>query len=262
MSGLPDFPTEDVWILLKSAFMAADAQGRQCVSSAEARSPSEFWPSCTRTTTVDVLVNDGSLEEKIRGALDARKQQSQQDRVDFLRYANFQRHVLHWNVKMVVTRILDSVHLIGYQLILYRVTEEIGGARTAYYYNLLLRQKLAKERQNGSASVHGFLMHLGRRILGVAKAKVENSATCGLVVIWQRWLWFAICPPAAKNGQEAQKPGAGKSSNGAWLSNQWSKRGATSRSPNGSTKTSNRRKMFGVVEKFFKSGDKWSSRSW
>ena len=38
-------------------------------------------------------------------------------------------------------------------------------------------------------------------------------------------------PPAAKNGKEAQKPGAGKSSNGAWSSNQWSERGAGSRSP-------------------------------
>ena len=77
LSGLPDFPIEDVMILLKSAFMAAHAQGRQCVSSAEVRSPSEFRPSCTRTPTIDVLVNDGSLEEKIRGALDARKQRSQ-----------------------------------------------------------------------------------------------------------------------------------------------------------------------------------------
>ena len=192
LSGLPDFPTEDVMVFLKLAFMAAHAQGRQCVSSAKARSPSEFRPSWTRTPTIDVLVNDGSLEEKIRGALDARKQRSQQDRVDLLSYANFLRHVLHWNVKMVVTKILDPVHLIGYQLILYQVTGEIGEACTAYYYNLLLRQKLAKELENGSASVHGFLMHLGRDILGVAKVKVENGATCGLAVIWRRWLWFAI----------------------------------------------------------------------
>ena len=131
-------------ILLKSASMAAHAQERQCVSSAEARSPSEFRPSLTRTPMIDVLVYDGSLEEKIRGALDARKQRSQQDRVDFLSYANFQGHVLHWGVKMVVTKILDPVHLIGYQLILSRVAEEIGGARTAYYYNLLCARSYRK----------------------------------------------------------------------------------------------------------------------
>ena len=205
LSGLPDFPTEDVMIFLKSASMAAHAQGRQCVSSAEARSPSEFRPSWTRTPTIDVLVNDGSLEEKIRGALDARKQRSQQDRVDFLSYANFQGHVLHWGVKMVVTKILDPVHLIEYQLILSRVAEEIGGARTAYYYNLLLRKKLAKELENGSASVHRFLMHLDRDILGVAKAKVENSATCGLAVIWRRWLWFAILSASSEEWQGSTK---------------------------------------------------------
>ena len=205
LSGLPDFPTEDVMILLKSASMAAHAQGRQCVSSAEARSPSEFKPSWTHTPTIDVLVNDGSLEEKIRGALDARKQRSQQDRVDFLSYANFQGHVLHWDVKMVVTKILDLVHLIGYQLILSRVADEIGGARTAYYYNLLLRQKLAKELEHGSASVHGFLIHLDRDILGVAKAKIESSATCGLAVIWRRWLWFAIWSTNSEGWQGSTK---------------------------------------------------------
>ena len=93
--------------------MAAHAQGRQGVGSVEARSPGEVRPSWTRTPTIDVLVGDGSLEEKIRGALDARKQRSRQDRVVFLSYANFQSHVLHWSVKMVVTKILDPVHLIG-----------------------------------------------------------------------------------------------------------------------------------------------------
>ena len=77
---------------------------------------------------------------------------------------------------MVVTKVFDPVHLIGYQLILSRVAEEFGGARTAYYYDLLLRQKLAKQLENGAASVNNFLMHLDRDILGDAKAKVGSSA--------------------------------------------------------------------------------------
>ena len=205
LSGLPDFPTEDAMIRLESASMAAHAQGRQYVSSAEARSPSEFRPSWTRTPTIDVLVGNGSLEENIRGALDARKQRSQQDRVDYLSYANFQGHVLDWGVKMVVTKILDPVHLIGFQLFLSRVAEEFGGARTAYYYNLLLRQKLAKELENGAASVHGFLMHLDRDILGDAKANVESSAKCGLAVIWRRSLWFAIWSTSSEEWQGSTK---------------------------------------------------------
>ena len=46
---------------------------------------------------------------------------------------------------MIITKVMDPAHLIGYQLVLTRVAEECGGARTAYYYDLLLRQKLAKE---------------------------------------------------------------------------------------------------------------------
>ena len=112
--------------------------------------------------------------------------------VDYLSYANFQGHVLDWGVKMIITKVMDPVHLIGYQLILTRVAEECGGARTAYYYDLLLRQKLAKELENGAASVHGFLLNLDRDILGDAKAKVENSAKNGRAAVWQRWPWLAV----------------------------------------------------------------------
>ena len=69
-------------IRLESASKAAHAQGRQYVGSAEGEDLQvNFRPSWTRTPKLDVLVGDGSLEEKIRGALDVRKQRSQQDRV-------------------------------------------------------------------------------------------------------------------------------------------------------------------------------------
>ena len=97
------------------------------------------------------------------------------------------------------------VHLIGYKLILSRVAEEFGGARTAYYYDLLLRQKLAKELGNGAASVHGFLMHFDRDVLGHAKAKVESIAKSGLAVIWRRWLWFAIWSTSSEEWQGSTK---------------------------------------------------------
>ena len=249
LSGLPDFPTADAMIRLKSASMAAHAQGRQYVSSAEARSPSEFRPSWTRTPAIDVLVGNGSLEENIHGALDARKQRSQQDRVDYLSYANFQGHVLDWGVKMVVTKVLDPVHLIGYQLILSRVAEEFGGASTAYYYDLLLRQKLAKELENGAVSVHGFLMHLNRDILDDAKANVESSAKCGRTVIWRKCYGLQSGPPAAKNGKEAQKSGAGKSSNGACHQISGANVVPVHARRDDPTTTSNRRKMFGIKKK-------------
>ena len=79
-SGLPDLPSEDAMIRLESASKAAQAQGRQYVGSAEGEDLQvNFRPPWTRTPKLDVLVGSGSLENKIRDALDARKQRSQQD---------------------------------------------------------------------------------------------------------------------------------------------------------------------------------------
>ena len=79
LSGLPDLPSEDAMIRLESASKAAHAQGRQYVGSAEGEDLQvNFRPSWTRTPKLDVLVGNGSLEDKIRDALDARKQRSQQ----------------------------------------------------------------------------------------------------------------------------------------------------------------------------------------
>ena len=219
-----------------------------------------FRPSWTRTPKLDVLVGNGSLEEKIRDALDARKQRSQQDRVDYLSYANFQGHVLDWGVKMVIPKVMDPVHLIGYQLVLTRVAEECGGARTAYYYDLLLRQKLAKELENGAASVHGFLLNLDRDILGDAKAKVESSAKLAGRLSGKGGHSLQSSPPA-KGNKAAGKPDAGKSSEVAWSSVQWSGRGASSRSPRRSEKDGKQRKD-GWGSKNSKSNNAWSSKRW
>ena len=219
LSGLPDLPSEDAMIRLESASKAAQAQGRQYVGSAEGEDLQvNFRPSWTRTPKLDVVVGNGSLEDKIRDALDARKQRSQQDRVDYLSYANFQGHVLDWGVKMVITKVMDPVHLIGYQLVLTRVAEECGGARTAYYYDLLLRQKLAKELENGAASVHGFLLHLDRDILGDAKEKVESSARIAGRLPGKGGHGSHSNPPAAKSNKASGKPDVGRSSEVAWSS--------------------------------------------
>ena len=262
LTGLPDLPSEDAMIRLESASKAAQAQGRQYVGSAEGEDLQvNFRPSWTRTPKLDVLVGNGSLEDKIRDALDARKQRSQQDRVDYLSYANFQGHVLDWGVKMIITKVMDPAHLIGYQLVLTRVAEECGGARTAYYYDLLLRQKLAKELENGAASVHGFLLHLDRDILGDAKEKVESSAKIAGRLSGKGGHGSHSNPPAAKSNKASGKPDAGRSSEVAWSSIQWSGRGASSRSPRRSDKD-NKQKKDGWGSKTSKSYIAWSSRRW
>ena len=261
LSGLPDLPTEDAMIRLETASKAAQAQGRQYVGSAEGEDLQvNFRPPWTRTPKLDVLMGNGSLEDKIRDALDARKQRSQQDRVDYLSYANFQGHVLDWGVKMVITKVMDPAHLIGYQLVLTRVAEECGGARTAYYYDLLLRQKLARELENGAASAHGFLLHLDRDVLGDAKEKVESTARQtgksgkgGHV--------SNSSPPATKSNQASEKPDTRRSSEVGWSSRQWNGRGARSRSPRRYDKD-NKQKKDGWGSKTSKSYMEWSSKRW
>ena len=112
--------------------------------------------------------------------------------------------MLDWGVKMVITKVMDPVHLIGYQLVLTRVAEECGGERTAYYYDLLLRQKLAKELENGAASVHGFLLNLDRDILGDAKAKVESGAKLAGRLYGKSGHSLQSNPPA-KSKQDSRK---------------------------------------------------------
>ena len=96
LSGLPDLPSEGLMIRLKSASEAAHAQGRQYVGSAEGEDIQvNFGPSWTRTPKLSVLMNNGTLrrkgkKKKKRDALDV--QGGQQDRVDYLSYANFQDH--------------------------------------------------------------------------------------------------------------------------------------------------------------------------
>ena len=59
---------------------------------------------------------------------------------------------------------MDPVHLFGYQLVLTRVAEECGGARTAYYYDLLMPQNW---RKNLRMELHLCMV--------MPKAKVESS---------------------------------------------------------------------------------------
>ena len=141
-----------------------------------------------------------------------------------------------------------------------RVAEECGGARTAYYCDLLLRQKLAKELENGAASVHGFLLNLDRDILGDAKAKVESSAKLAGRLSGKGGHSLQSTPPA-KSNKAAGKPDAGKSSEVAWSSVQWSGRGASSRSPRRSEKGGRQRKD-GWGSKNSKSNNARSSKRW
>ena len=77
--------------------------------------------------------------------------------------------------------------------------------------------ELAKELENGAASVHGFLLNLDRDILGDAKAKVESGAKLAGRLSGKSGHSLQSSPPA-KSNKAAGKPDAGKSSEVAWSS--------------------------------------------
>ena len=109
--------------------------------------------------------------------------------------------------------------------------------------------------------MHGFLLHLDRDILGDAKEKVESSARIAGRLPGKGGHGSHSDPPAAKSNKASGKPDAGRSSEVAWSSSQWSGRGARSRSPRRSDKD-NKQKKDGWGSKTSKSYFAWSSRRW
>ncbi len=68
------------------------------------------------------------------------------DRVDFVSYADFQAHLLEWGMRCILTKAFEPVVLMGYQWQLCRIAAEHGGCRTAYFYDVAVRQKARGRR--------------------------------------------------------------------------------------------------------------------
>ena len=83
--GLADFtvealPSEDAFIRLESAGKAARDQGRMYVGAVDGEDLlANFRPRWSKTPKLDVLVGEGTLEEKMRASLEARKARAIQD---------------------------------------------------------------------------------------------------------------------------------------------------------------------------------------
>ena len=91
--GLNNFPsellpTEEALIKFESLSKSARDKGRKFVGSSEGEDLQlHFRPTWTRTPSIDVLVGDGTLEDRIKGAFAARKARAEKERVDFAGYA-------------------------------------------------------------------------------------------------------------------------------------------------------------------------------
>ncbi|CAK0823085.1 unnamed protein product [Prorocentrum cordatum] len=169
-------PSEEAMIRLEKASKVARDQGRLYIGSAEGEDLQvSFRPPWSRTPKIDVTVGDGSFEEKLRSAVEAKKTRSLEDRTTFVGFATFYGHILDWGVKMVFTKAITSTQLLAYQIVLTRVAEEYGGFRVCTHYDLLLRQKLARELERDERSqIETLLCTLDRDVLADAKNSAEK----------------------------------------------------------------------------------------
>ncbi|CAK0881890.1 unnamed protein product [Prorocentrum cordatum] len=143
--------------------------------------PKDMMPSeeamirLEKASKIDVTVGDGSFEEKLRSAVEAKKTRSLEDRTTFVGFATFYGHILDWGVKMVLTKAITSTQLLAYQIVLTRVAEECGGFRVCTHCDLLLRQKLARELERDERSqIEALLCTLDRDVLADAKNSAEK----------------------------------------------------------------------------------------
>ena len=83
---------------------------------------------------------------------------------------------MDWGLKMAILQVIEPMQLLAYQYLLVWVAEEWGGVRTAYHYDLLMRQEMAKALERGEADLTKYLTKLDRDVLGDAKRKVDIKA--------------------------------------------------------------------------------------
>ena len=180
LTNLPEEakPSEEALLRVEALARVARNEGRKWIGSAEGEDLQvNFRPSWTRTPALEAFVGSGSIDEKAREFGAAKKSRALHDRVDFMSFANFMGHLLDWGLKMIITKALTPVDVLSYQLILCRVSEEFGGVRTAFYYDILQRQKLAKALQNTpSIDVSTFLNKVDHDTLKDAQAKYDTKA--------------------------------------------------------------------------------------
>ena len=72
---------------------------------------------------------------------------------------------------MIASKVFSPIDLLSYQYILSMVSEEFGGVKTAYYYDLLMRQRIAKQLERKVQNLAPFLTELDIELVNIAKTK-------------------------------------------------------------------------------------------
>ena len=179
--GLADFarellPSEESLIRVESMGKSSKDKGRHFVGASDGEDLMlNFRPTWSRTPKIDVFVGEGSLEDKMKAVLEVKRARSAEDRVGFTSFPNFLGHVMDWGTKMIILKVFSTKELMAYVMNLTRISEELGGVRVAYQYDLVLRQRMAQALERGETTeVHDFLLRVHKDDLGDAKNKLDQ----------------------------------------------------------------------------------------
>ena len=122
---------------------------------------------------IDIRVGDGILEDRIKGAVDAKKSRLENNKVDYKGFATFLGHLLDWGINMLMNETFSIQELVFYTFLIIKIAEDHGGVRTAYYYDLITRIDMAKALEAERDELHPFLTIMDMDRLKLAKDKVE-----------------------------------------------------------------------------------------
>ena len=166
-------PTEEGMLKVESSAKVAKNQGRAWLGSTDGEDlQTNFRPSWTRTPKIDMSVGQDNLEDRMRSVFHARRERTMTDKISYLGFATFQGHVLDWGIKMVTMKVFSSVDLLSYIYILTQVSEEFGGSKMAFQYDILIRQEMAKTLER-KGDITKYFTELNVPILDTARLKVN-----------------------------------------------------------------------------------------
>ncbi|CAK0809420.1 unnamed protein product, partial [Prorocentrum cordatum] len=79
-------------------------------------------------------------------------------------------HLLEWGMRCIITQVFTPAVPLAYQWQLSRTAGGHGGTRTAYFYDIAMRQKAARALEQGAGGVDALLCTLDWDLLKAAKA--------------------------------------------------------------------------------------------
>jgi len=168
-------PSEENLAKFEQAGKIAASKGRRYVGSADGEClQTHHRPEWSRTPVVHVAPDKGSLEDKLKAVFDEKKARENEHKIDYMGYATFMGHIFQWGIKCVLMEVCTQADLLAYVFNLCHITEEHGGVRICYQYDLLQRKAMARSLERGEDQLSVFFCKLDDDMVRKAADKVKQ----------------------------------------------------------------------------------------